>query len=55
MSVVYPNVTGALCAKMNRGLSGQDGVNGMVVVISQDKQSANFLRGGGEYNYGQNL
>ena len=34
MKLVYPNVTGALCAKMNRGLSGQDAVNGMAVVFA---------------------
>ena len=33
MRLVYPNVTGALCAKMDRGLSGQDAVNGMVCVF----------------------
>ena len=30
---VYPKTTGALCAKMDRGLSGQDGFNGMTPVI----------------------
>lgn len=33
MRLVYPDVTGALCAKMDRGLSGQDAVNGMVLVF----------------------
>ena len=33
MRLVYPNVTGALCAKMARGLSGQDAVNGMLPVF----------------------
>lgn len=33
MRLVYPNVTGALCAKMDRGLSGQDAVNGMILVF----------------------
>lgn len=45
MRLVYPNVTGALCAKMDRGLSGQDAVNGMVVVLS-NSGSANIYRGG---------
>ena len=46
MRLVYPNVTGALCAKMDRGLSGQDAVNGMVLVLSSS-ESANTYRGGG--------
>ena len=33
MRLVYPETTGALCAKMDRGLSGQDAVNGMVAVF----------------------
>ena len=33
MRLVFPEVTGALCAKMDRGLSGQDAVNGMVCVF----------------------
>lgn len=33
MKLVFPDVTGALCAKMDRGLSGQDAVNGMVAVF----------------------
>lgn len=33
MRLVFPDVTGALCAKMDRGLSGQDAVNGMVCVF----------------------
>ena len=33
MRLVYPDVTGALCAKMDRGLSGQDAVNDMLVVM----------------------
>ena len=33
MTLVYPNVTGAMCAKMDRGLSGQDAVNGMLLVF----------------------
>ena len=33
MKLVYPNVTGALCAKMDRVLSGQHAVNGMALVF----------------------
>lgn len=33
MRLVFPETTGALCAKMDRGLSGQDAVNGMVCVF----------------------
>ena len=33
MRLVFPETTGALCAKMDRGLSGQDAVNGMVMVF----------------------
>jgi hypothetical protein len=33
MKLVFPETTGALCAKMNRGLPGQDAVNGMVAVF----------------------
>ena len=40
MRLVYPNVTGALCAKMARGLSGQDAVNGMLPVFK-------IIQGGG--------
>lgn len=36
MTCVYPDVTGALCAKMDRGLSGQDAVNGMLIVLATD-------------------
>jgi site-specific DNA-cytosine methylase len=32
---VYPKNTGALCAKMDRGLSGQDGFNDMIPVIER--------------------
>ena len=46
MRLVYPEKTGALCAKMDRGLSGQDAVNGMVVVLSSSSASGNILRGG---------
>lgn len=45
MKLVFPEVTGALCAKMDRGLSGQDAVNGMVLVLSSSG-SANIFRGG---------
>ena len=34
--VVYPITTGALCAKMDRGLSGQDGFNDMIPVIRSE-------------------
>lgn len=40
MKLVYPETTGALCAKMDRGLSGQDAVNGMVLVFK-------IIQGGG--------
>ena len=30
---IYPKITGSLCAKMDRGLSGQDGFNDMIPVI----------------------
>lgn len=40
MKLIYPEKTGALCAKMGRGLSGQDAVNGMVCVFKTT------LRGG---------
>lgn len=48
MKLVFPDVTGALCAKMDRGLSGQDAVNGMVAVftILSRNSSDNILRGG---------
>lgn len=48
MRLVYPETTGALCAKMNRGLSGQDAVNGMVAVftILIHSNSGNIVRGG---------
>jgi site-specific DNA-cytosine methylase len=45
MKIVYPETTGALCAKMDRGLSGQDAVNGMVLVLSNN-ESVNTYRGG---------
>ena len=45
MRLVYPATTGALCAKMDRGLSGQDAVNGMVLVLSNN-ESVNTYRGG---------
>lgn len=45
MRLVFPEVTGALCAKMDRGLSGQDAMNGMVLVLSSS-ESANTYRGG---------
>jgi DNA (cytosine-5)-methyltransferase 1 len=34
--VVYPITSGALCAKMDRGLSGQDGFNDMIPVIRSE-------------------
>ena len=34
---VYPKITGSLCAKMNRGMSGQDGFNDMIPVIGRNK------------------
>lgn len=40
MKLVFPDVTGSLCAKMDRGLSGQDAVNGMVCVFR-------IIQGGG--------
>lgn len=48
MKLVFPDVTGALCAKMDRGLSGQDAVNGMVAVftILSRNSSDNILMGG---------
>lgn len=48
MKLVFPDVTGSLCAKMDRGLSGQDAVNGMVMVFdtSPSSESGNILRGG---------
>ena len=33
---VYPKITGSLCAKMNRGISGQDGFNNMIPVIERN-------------------
>lgn len=45
MKLVFPETTGALCAKMDRGLSGQDAVNGMVLVLS-NSELANIYRGG---------
>ena len=45
MRLVFPEITGALCAKMDRGLSGQDAVNGMVLVLS-NSESVNTYRGG---------
>lgn len=49
MKLVFPDVTGSLCAKMDRGLSGQDAVNGMVMVFntSPSSESANIVLGGG--------
>ena len=38
MPDVFPKITGPLCAKMDRGLSGQDGFNGMVPVIRRDSE-----------------
>ena len=48
MKLVYPEVTGSLCAKMNRGLSGQDAVNGMVLVFDTSRKSEldNIVLGG---------
>ena len=47
MKVLYPKVTGALCAKISRGLSGQDAKNGMIIVISSPcSDSMNTYRGG---------
>jgi len=52
---VYPKNTGALCAKMDRGLSGQDGFNDMIPVIERgthdllDKAiSLSISEGGGQ-------
>jgi hypothetical protein len=45
MKLVYPETTGALCAKMDRGLSGQDAVNGVVLVLS-NSESENTYWGG---------
>lgn len=45
MKLLFPETTGALCAKMDRGLSGQDAVNGMVLVL-RSSESANTYRGG---------
>ena len=61
---VYPKNTGALCAKMDRGLSGQDGFNDMIPVIERntngmDNINSRLLYGPGErcnFNaYGQGL
>ena len=48
MKLIYPEKTGALCAQMNRGLSGQDAVNEMIAVfdISHSSASENIFRGG---------
>lgn len=35
--MVYPAVSGALCAEMSRGLSGQDAFNGMIPIIRSDE------------------
>lgn len=40
MKLVFPDVTGALCAKMDRGLSGQDAVNGMVAVFETGQSAS---------------
>lgn len=40
MRLVFPEVTGALCAKMDRGLSGQDAVNGMVMVFKAGRSAS---------------
>ena len=40
MTDVWPTKTGALCAKMSRGLSGQDAVSGTIVVTK-------IIQGGG--------
>ncbi len=34
---VYPKNTGALCAKMDRGLSGQDGFNDLIPLIERER------------------
>lgn len=44
MKLVYPEVAGALCAKMDRGLSGQDAVNGMVCVLKTTPGGGVFLQ-----------
>lgn len=54
MKLVYPETTGALCAKMDRGLSGQDAVNGMVLVLS-NSESANTFQGGIKHLDGERL
>lgn len=51
---VWPLRTGALCAKMDRGLSGQDAVNGMVLVLS-NSASVNIYRGGIKHTNGKRL
>lgn len=45
MKLVFPDVTGALCAKMNRGLSGQEAANGMVLILSNSELTSTY-RGG---------
>lgn len=48
MKIVFPEKTGALCAKMDRGLSGQDAVNGMILVFDtiHNNELDNILTGG---------
>lgn len=43
---VWPLRTGALCAKMARGLSGQDAFNETLVCIFRDSDTGNILWGG---------
>lgn len=46
MKGVWPETAGCLCARMNRGLNGQD-ANGLLVVITlHGRESVNFQRGG---------
>ena len=42
-AVVYPKVTGAFCAKMNRCLCGQDAFNDTVPVIKTDKPPRKYI------------
>lgn len=57
MKLVFPQTAGALCAKMDRGLSGQDAVNGMVIVfaVSPFIDSGNIVRGGAQVRYSQGI
>lgn len=32
MSEVYPTITGCLCARMSRGLNGQDAMDNLLIV-----------------------